>query len=82
MLFRSYHLAGPSESGALYIDTHDNPVLDEVLALYEDALGVIGPRQTLVEWDAHIPPLERVMEESRHARAIEAAHAFTRVKTA
>ena len=70
-----YHLAGPSEAGALYIDTHDTPVLDEVWSLYEDALTVIGPRPTLVEWDAHIPPLERVLEESRRARAIEAAHA-------
>jgi uncharacterized protein len=67
-----YHLAGPSEDGALYLDTHDHPVRDEVWSLYEDALVVIGPRPTLVEWDAHIPPLERVIEESTRARTIEA----------
>jgi uncharacterized protein (UPF0276 family) len=67
-----YHLAGPSEDGALYLDTHDHPVRDEVWSLYEDALAVIGPRPTLVEWDAHIPPLPRVIEESTRARAFEA----------
>jgi uncharacterized protein (UPF0276 family) len=69
-----YHLAGPSEAGRLLLDTHDHPVRDEVWRLYENALEVIGPRPTLVEWDADIPPLGRVIEESAHARAIEAAH--------
>lgn len=74
-----YHLAGPSEAGALYLDTHDHPVRDEVWRLYEDALTVLGPRPTLVEWDAEIPPLARVVEESARARAIEAAHLARRV---
>jgi uncharacterized protein (UPF0276 family) len=74
-----YHLAGPSEAGALYIDTHDHPVRDEVWALYDDALAVIGPRPTVVEWDAAIPPLSRLLEESARARSTEAAHAARRV---
>src|SRR4029079_18724346 len=69
-----YHLAGPSEQGGLLIDTHDHPVRDEVWALYEDALTIIGPRPTLVEWDADIPALEVVIAESTRARRIEAAH--------
>lgn len=72
-----YHLAGPSEAGALLIDTHDHPVRDEVWALYELALGLIGPRPTLVEWDADVPPLAVVLSESARARAIEATHLAT-----
>ena len=67
-----YHLAGGSEHEGLWLDTHDHPVLDEVWSLYATALEVLGPHPTLVEWDASIPPLERVIEESRHARRIEA----------
>jgi len=69
-----YHLAGPREAGALFIDTHDHPVREETWALYDAALAKIGPRPTLVEWDAEVPPLGRVIEESARARAIEANH--------
>ncbi len=66
------HLAGPSENGALLIDTHDHPVRDEVWALYERALGKLGPVSTLIEWDAAIPPWERVVAEAARAREIVA----------
>ncbi|MEO6952988.1 MAG: DUF692 domain-containing protein [Polyangia bacterium] len=68
-----YHLAGPSAHEGLWLDTHDHPVLDEVWSLYETALELLGPHPTLVEWDASIPPLGRVIEESTHARRVEAA---------
>ena len=68
-----YHLAGPSEHGGLLLDTHDHPVLDEVWSLYDEALELLGAHPTLVEWDASIPSLERVLEESAHARRLEAA---------
>jgi uncharacterized protein (UPF0276 family) len=70
-----YHLAGPSEAGALLIDTHDHPVREETWTLYEAALARIGPRPTLVEWDAALPPVGRVIEESARAREIEARQA-------
>ncbi len=63
------HLAGPSEAGALLIDTHDQPVRDEVWALFERALARLGPVSTLIEWDARIPPWERVVAEAARARA-------------
>jgi uncharacterized protein (UPF0276 family) len=66
------HLAGHSENGALKLDTHDHPVCDGVWQLYEAAIERFGKISTLVEWDDHIPPLERVLEESERARAIEA----------
>jgi hypothetical protein len=44
-----------------------------VWELYRAAVRRFGAVSTLVEWDDHIPPLERLVEESRHAEAIEAA---------
>ena len=64
------HLAGPSEAHALLIDTHDHPVRDEVWALYERTLERLGPVSTLIEWDAEIPPWERLVAEAARARAI------------
>jgi uncharacterized protein len=64
------HLAGPSENGALLIDTHDQPVRDEVWALYERTLARLGPVSTLIEWDDEIPPWERVVAEAARAREI------------
>jgi hypothetical protein len=66
------HLAGPSENGALLIDTHDHPVRDEVWGLYERTLLRLGPVSTLIEWDAAIPPWERVVAEAARAREIAA----------
>jgi uncharacterized protein (UPF0276 family) len=64
------HLAGPSEDGALLIDTHDHPVRDEVWALYERTVAKLGPVSTLIEWDDAIPPWERVVAEAARAREI------------
>ncbi len=64
------HLAGPSESGPLLIDTHDHPVRPEVWALYRRLIERIGPRSTLIEWDDRIPPLAELAAEAARARAI------------
>jgi len=64
------HLAGHSESGPLLIDTHDHAVRDEVWELYEWTLRRTGPISTLIEWDDHIPPFERLAAEAARARAI------------
>jgi uncharacterized protein (UPF0276 family) len=67
-----FHLAGHSDHGAYLLDTHDAPVPDAVWELYRTAVRRFGPVPTLVEWDDHIPELERLVEESRRARAVEA----------
>lgn len=64
------HLAGPSESGPLLIDTHDHPVREETWALYARLVERTGPVSTLVEWDANIPSFDRLCEEAARARAI------------
>ena len=62
------HLAGHSESPPLLIDTHDQPVRDEVWGLYAYTLQRTGPVSTSIEWDDHIPPFPRLLEEVERAR--------------
>lgn len=67
-----FHIAGHSDKDRYLLDTHDHPVPDAVWDLYRAAVRRFGAVATLVEWDDHIPPLERLVEESRRAGAIEA----------
>ena len=73
------HLAGHRNEGQYLFDTHDHPVCDEVWALYGDAVRRFGAVSTLIEWDDQIPPLERLLEESRRAQEVE-AHALEPVR--
>jgi len=67
-----FHLAGHSDHGTHLLDTHDAPVTEAVWELYRAAVRRFGPAPALVEWDDHVPELERVIEESEKARAVEA----------
>ena len=72
------HLAGftPGDEGDVLIDTHSRPVCAEVWALYARAVARFGPRPTLIEWDADLPPLAMLVAEAGAAQAIlEAPHA-------
>ena len=66
------HLAGHSDRGTYLFDTHDAPVADAVWELYAAAVRRFGRVPALIEWDDHVPELERLVEESRTAAAIEA----------
>jgi uncharacterized protein (UPF0276 family) len=57
------HLAGHSEEGPLLIDTHDGYVRREVWELYAETIARLGPRATMIEWDAHVPPFEELEAE-------------------
>ena len=63
-----YHLAGHSLRDGCLVDTHSASVCAEVWQLYQTALQHIGPRPTLIEWDADIPALSVLMEEAAHAQ--------------
>jgi uncharacterized protein (UPF0276 family) len=56
-----------AEPARILIDTHSRPVADPVWTLYEHAISRIGPRPTIVEWDADLPPLEVLLEEAARA---------------
>ncbi|MGK2941968.1 MAG: MNIO family bufferin maturase [Immundisolibacter sp.] len=66
------HLAGHSSRRfgevELTIDTHDAPVAEPVWALYAQVLEHIGPRPTLIEWDANLPPLDTLCAEAARAQ--------------
>ncbi|MBL4598672.1 MAG: DUF692 domain-containing protein [Rhizobiaceae bacterium] len=65
-----FHLAGHSEGDDVLIDTHDQPVCDEVFDLYEKALRRFGPVSTMIERDDNIPPLAELLDELNRARHI------------
>jgi len=70
-----FHLAGPSEHGEMLIDTHDHPVPDPVWPLYARAWRRFGPVPGLLEWDASVPPFERLLEELAKAKRVREAAA-------
>lgn len=64
------HLAGHVRSAGLLIDTHSRPVSDAVWRLYAGTINRFGSTPTLIEWDAELPPLDRLLEEAAKADAI------------
>jgi uncharacterized protein (UPF0276 family) len=64
------HLAGFSAGDGVLIDTHSRPVAAEVWGLFARALERFGPRPTLIEWDADLPPLALLVAEAGHAQAL------------
>ncbi|MDE2580756.1 MAG: DUF692 domain-containing protein [Rhodospirillales bacterium] len=73
-----FHLAGHSaaagEAAGLLLDTHDRAVAPEVWALFDAAMDLIGPRPSLIEWDAAIPALPILLQEAALAERILARH--------
>jgi uncharacterized protein len=61
------HLAGHEAIGARLVDTHAARVAPPVWSLYSAALERLGPRPTLIEWDAELPPLDVLLDEARIA---------------
>jgi uncharacterized protein len=77
-----FHLAGHTMNKVgnkdVLIDTHNRPVCMEVWNLFKTAIGLIGPKPTLIEWDTDIPPFSVLMDEAERADAImEVGHVST-----
>jgi uncharacterized protein (UPF0276 family) len=66
------HLAGFSDMGKFYFDTHSNPVFAEVWELYRYALPQFHAKPTLIEWDENIPDLKTLGQELAKAEKIHA----------
>ena len=69
------HLAGHSvrslpDGTTLRIDDHGSRVIDDVWALYREALARFGPVPTLIEWDTDVPPLDVLLGEAAIAGAL------------
>ncbi|PTL83381.1 DUF692 domain-containing protein [Vitiosangium sp. GDMCC 1.1324] len=67
---RQIHLAGHTQGPELLIDTHDQPVCDDVWSLYATAMSRVGPVATMIERDDSIPPLAELLDELNTARGI------------
>ena len=57
---KEIHLGGHAREtddagGALLIDAHGSPVMDEVWTLYASVVARTGPVATLIEWDNDVP---------------------------
>ncbi|NOH71172.1 DUF692 domain-containing protein [Vibrio pectenicida] len=65
------HLAGFTikqlEKGEIWIDTHSQPVCEDVWTLFEHWLALHGQRHTLIEWDLDIPEPETLLNECQKA---------------
>ncbi len=64
------HLAGHTDMGSFLFDTHSAPIIDSVWELYREALSLLGPVSTLIEWDENIPQFEHLLEEAEKAKSI------------
>lgn len=67
---RQIHLAGHEDHGSHIVDTHDSPIVEAVWKLYAHAARRFGQVATMIERDAHIPPLAELVSELDHARRI------------
>ncbi|QGN55370.1 DUF692 family multinuclear iron-containing protein [Novosphingobium sp. Gsoil 351] len=66
------HLAGhtPDPALDLLIDSHAAPVAEGVWTLFERFVARAGPRPTLIERDAEVPPFAELLRERHRAAAI------------
>ncbi len=67
-----FHLAGHSHNRNIVVDTHDEHVIDPVWDLYAEAVRRFGRVSTMIERDAHIPSLAKLLPEVEQARRIAA----------
>jgi len=65
-----FHLAGHEDHGTHKVDTHDEPVSEEVWALFAEAWRRFGPVSVIIERDDKFPPFADLLAELQHARDI------------
>jgi uncharacterized protein (UPF0276 family) len=67
---RQIHLAGHTKGEKLLIDTHDQPVADQVWLLFAAVMERVSAVAVMIERDDNIPPLDDLLAELDKARAI------------
>lgn len=67
-----FHMAGHTDKGTHRVDTHDQPVCDEVWALYEHARRRFGDVSAMIERDDNFPPFAELLDELQRMREIDA----------
>jgi uncharacterized protein len=69
---QQFHLAGHRRQGRCLVDTHDQPICEEVWQLYRAAVERFGALSTMIERDDNIPGIEVLLAELERARSIAA----------
>jgi uncharacterized protein (UPF0276 family) len=73
-LVAEIHLAGhhpdPLCGEALWIDSHDQAISEQVWQLYQHLISRIGARPTLIERDDQLPTYDALQAEADRARAL------------
>ncbi len=64
------HLAGFEKQGDMLLDTHAKPVSDDTWELFREVIKLTGPSSVLVEWDAELPSLDRLLQEAEMAQRL------------
>jgi uncharacterized protein (UPF0276 family) len=73
-----FHMAGHTNHETHRVDTHDQPVCEEVWALYEHARRRFGDVSAMIERDDNFPPFSELLDELQHMRDIDARVAVAR----
>ena len=68
-----FHMAGHTNNETHRIDTHDQPVCEEVWSLYEQARRRFGNVSAMIERDDNFPPFDELLGELQRMRDIDAA---------
>jgi len=69
-IVQQIHLAGHTNCDTHIIDTHDEPIVDEVWKLYEATISRFGQVSTMIERDDNIPPFEELFSELQKAKQL------------
>jgi uncharacterized protein (UPF0276 family) len=75
------HIAGHTDCDGYILDTHDEPVKNEVWELYRHAINLCGTTNTLLEWDGNIPDFDTLSAEARKANRFTKVIEDDRAKT-
>ncbi len=73
-MIAQYHVAGFTHHGDHIIDTHSNPIDENVLKLYDHCIKLFGTRPTLLEWDDNIPSFKTLLDELHQLQSIIKLH--------
>jgi uncharacterized protein (UPF0276 family) len=76
------HMAGHTNNETHRIDTHDQPICEEVWSLYECARRRFGDVAVMIERDDNFPPLAELLGELSRMREIDAKLALERTRGA
>ena len=68
-----FHMAGHTDNETHLIDTHDQPIREEVWTLYERARRRFGDVSVMIERDDNFPPFSELLGELQRMRDVDAA---------